>query len=94
MTSHQRPPSGTAQSRPQAHAEPEPSPPEAEVRRVYQPVEIRCDDGNWAAGRINGWWRSPAGALWCRLRVPGSGTPARWVPFDASHLTLLQTEGT
>ncbi|GAA2156313.1 hypothetical protein GCM10009760_57150 [Kitasatospora kazusensis] len=104
MTSQQRQRSGTAQPRPQSGTEPDdagtggdgpdPAPPEAEVRPDHQPVEIRHADGGWAVGRINGWWRGPDGNTWCRLRVAGSGAPARWVVFDAARLTLLQAEGT
>ncbi|WP_254552718.1 hypothetical protein [Kitasatospora sp. MMS16-BH015] len=71
-----------------------PTPPETEVHRVYQPVEIHHEDGSWQLGRINAWWHAPDGRRWCRLRVPRSGQAPHWVTFDPARLRLLQTEGT
>ena len=63
------------------------------MRPAYEPVEIRHDDGSWTVGRITGWWRSPDGTSWCRLRATGEPAP-RWVVFDPAHLSLLPTSGT
>ncbi|WP_441248631.1 hypothetical protein [Kitasatospora sp. McL0602] len=71
-----------------------PEPPEAELRQVYQPVEIRHEDGSWQLGRINAWWQAPDGRSWCRIRTARSGRPPHWVAFDPARVQLLQTEGT
>ncbi|WP_406193912.1 hypothetical protein OH807_03930 [Kitasatospora sp. NBC_01560] len=66
---------------------------EADVDRVYQPVEVHFADGSWAVGRISGWWQDGDGARWCLLRVARSGRPARWEPFDPARMVLLPTGG-
>ncbi|MFD9128396.1 hypothetical protein [Kitasatospora sp. NPDC059571] len=63
-------------------------PPETQVERVYQPVEVRYEDGDWAVGRINAWWRADDGTRWCRLRVLRRGEP-QWTVFDPERLVLL-----
>ncbi|BFV55103.1 hypothetical protein KCMC57_up02070 [Kitasatospora sp. CMC57] len=70
------------------------SPPERETRAVFQPVEVRFEDGRWAVGRINAWWQAEDGRLWCRLRVMGDGSGARWQPYDPDRVTLLPSHGT
>lgn len=67
--------------------------PESEVKRVYQPVEVRHDEDAWSLGRITAWWRHRGGQLWCQVRIVGSGTPAEWEPFAPERLVLLPTCG-
>ncbi|MFI1201166.1 hypothetical protein ACH4VR_17255 [Streptomyces sp. NPDC020883] len=68
-------------------------PPEAEVRWVYQPVEVQYPDGAWALGRISAWWQDDEGEQWCLLRtLPGDGRP-RWLRYDPDSVRLLPTEG-
>ncbi|MYW00029.1 hypothetical protein [Streptomyces sp. SID3343] len=69
------------------------SPPETEVRRVYQPVEIRGGGGDWVLGLINARWRGRTGEDWCRYRVVGGG-PAEWAPFDPNVFVELPLGGT
>ncbi|MDH6123873.1 hypothetical protein [Kitasatospora sp. GP82] len=69
-------------------------PPEEEVRRVYQPVEVHHQDGTWAVGRINAWWHPAGGQPWCRVRTIGSGEAPKWMPFDPEQLVLLPVTGT
>jgi len=69
-------------------------PPPAQVRPVYQPVEVRGEDGDWALGRINAWWEPVGGGAWCRVRTVGRGGAERWMPYDPDRLTLLATGGT
>ncbi|MFJ9518528.1 hypothetical protein ACIRPK_09715 [Kitasatospora sp. NPDC101801] len=69
------------------------SPPEQETRPVFQPVEVRFEDGRWAVGRINAWWEAADGRLWCRLRVMGDGSSAHWQPYDPDRVTLLPSHG-
>ncbi|MFJ9845330.1 hypothetical protein ACIRYZ_33795 [Kitasatospora sp. NPDC101155] len=68
-------------------------PADAEVRWVYQPVEVDLGDGTWAPGRISGWWRDPTGRQWCRLRVSHSGQPAGWRLFEPERMLLLPVSG-
>ncbi|GAA2236600.1 hypothetical protein GCM10010430_16910 [Kitasatospora cystarginea] len=68
-------------------------PPEAEVRRVYQPVEVHREDGTWALGRINAWWHPAGGEAWCRVRTVGKGGALTWMPFDPERLVLLPLSG-
>ncbi|MFE5586566.1 hypothetical protein [Kitasatospora sp. NPDC056531] len=68
-------------------------PADAEVRWVYQPVEVDLGDGAWAPGRISGWWRDPIGRQWCRLRVSRSGQPAGWRLFEPERMLLLPVSG-
>ncbi|MGC0416447.1 hypothetical protein [Embleya sp. AB8] len=70
------------------------APPEEEIRRVYEPVEIRNRDGSWTLGRINARWHGRHGEDWCRLRIVGSHRPAQWVPFDPEVFVELQIDGT
>ncbi|GAB7032396.1 hypothetical protein AB0G35_03170 [Streptomyces sp. NPDC021749] len=65
-------------------------PPEAEVRWVYQPVEVRYPDHTWALGRISGWWTDTSGEEWCRLRTLPGGGP-RWCRYDPESVRLLPT---
>ncbi|MFJ8044070.1 hypothetical protein ACIRBX_26570 [Kitasatospora sp. NPDC096147] len=68
-------------------------PPAEEVEPAYQPVEVGLADGDWAVGRINGWWRPATGRSWCRVRLLGRGEEARWMPFDPDRLVLLPSSG-
>ncbi|WP_354637911.1 hypothetical protein [Kitasatospora camelliae] len=69
-------------------------PPAAEVRPVYQPVEIRRADGTWTVGRINAWWEPAEGEPWCRVRPLGRGESPAWMRFDPASLLLLPVGGT
>lgn len=68
-------------------------PPEAEVRWVYQPVEVHYPDGHWAVGRITAWWTDEDGAQWCRMRMTPGGQPPRWFPYDPDTIHLLPSSG-
>ncbi|MER6300078.1 hypothetical protein ABT247_10965 [Kitasatospora sp. NPDC001539] len=68
-------------------------PADTDVRWVHQPVEVDLGDGDWALGRISGWWQDPTGRQWCRLRVSRSGQPAGWRPFDPERVRLLPDSG-
>ncbi|GAA4853519.1 hypothetical protein [Kitasatospora terrestris] len=67
-------------------------PPETEIRRVYQPVEIHREDGTWALGRINAWWQPDDGTPWCRVHALRTGE--HWMPYDPERLLLLPGAGT
>ncbi|WP_043175957.1 hypothetical protein [Streptomyces sp. NRRL B-24484] len=68
-------------------------PPPAQVEQTYQPVEVRFEDGSWAVGRINAWWRPADGGPWCRVRVLRRGGAERWMPFDPEQVLLLPAGG-
>ncbi|WP_233289006.1 hypothetical protein [Kitasatospora sp. MBT63] len=89
MADRQRPAGRTAP----AAAEAGWRPPEAEVTAVYQPVEVLAEDGTWALGRINAWWRPQDGPAWCRVRILRARTAPRWIPFDPERLVLLPVGG-
>ncbi|MFJ6747796.1 MULTISPECIES: hypothetical protein [unclassified Streptomyces] len=68
-------------------------PPEAEVRWVYQPVEVHHPDGNWELGRISGWWTDATGGEWCRLRTLPAGPRPQWLRYDPEAVRLLPSTG-
>ncbi|BDM73604.1 hypothetical protein HEK616_70910 [Streptomyces nigrescens] len=68
-------------------------PPEAEVRWVYQPVEVQYPDDTWVLGRISGWWTDAAGEVWCRLRTLPGGDGPRWCHYDPESVRLLPSAG-
>lgn len=68
-------------------------PPEAEVRWVYQPVEVQYPDGAWELGRISAWWTDEAGETWCLLRTVPHGSRPQWLRYDPESVRLLPTEG-
>lgn len=69
-------------------------PPEAEVRWVYQPVEVQYPGGRWKLGRISAWWTDDDGALWCRLRTLPGDAPPHWSRYDPETIRLLPSTGT
>ncbi|WP_188300845.1 hypothetical protein [Streptomyces sp. CBMA156] len=68
-------------------------PVDRDVRWVYQPVEVDLGDGDWALGRITGWWQDTAGQPWCRLRIGRSGHAGDWQRFDPARVLLLPLSG-
>ncbi|MFC1415082.1 hypothetical protein [Streptacidiphilus cavernicola] len=75
------------------HRVPAWQPPQAEVRRVYRPVEIRSPDGAWQLGRITAWWQPAEGRPWCRVTAIGDGGRSRWLPADSESLVPLPSAG-